>query len=108
MDPVLFFRSDVCSDEELSFVEMFAVHCFFEMTTVDIGSIGGGAPGLWEGFLRAQSWWTGGWGWDVHCTAIIFIEGHLRPPVGLLPQTGQLRTLSDHRPVVAVSVHKKS
>ena len=47
------------------------------------------------------------WGWDVHCTAIIFIEGHLRPPVGLLPQTGQLRTLSDHRPV-AVSVHKKS
>ena len=49
-----------------------------------------------------------GWGWDVHCTAIIFIEGHLRPLVGLLPQTGQLRTLSDHRPVVAVSVHKKS
>ena len=46
-------------------------------------------------------------GWDVHCTAIIFIEGHLRPTVGLLPQTGQLRTLSDHRPV-AVSVHKKS
>ena len=46
MDPVLFFRSDVCSDDELSFVEMFAVRCFFEMTTVDIGSIGGGAPGL--------------------------------------------------------------
>ena len=59
MDPVLFFRSDVCLDDELSFVEMFAVHCFFEMTTVDIGSIGGGAPGLWEGFLRAQTWWTG-------------------------------------------------
>ena len=53
-------------------------------------------------------WLGGGRGWDVHCTAIIFIEGHLRPPVGLLPQTGQLRTLSDHRPVVAVSVHKKS
>ena len=108
MSPVLFFRSDVCSDDELSFVEMFAVHCFFEMTTVDIGRIGGGAPGLWEGFLRAQTCRTGGWGWDVHCTAIIFIEGHLRPPVGLLPQTGQLRTLSDHRPVAAVSVHKKS
>ena len=61
MDPVLFFRSDVCLDDELSFVEMFAVHCFFEMTTVDIGSIGGGAPGLWEGFLRAQTWWTEGW-----------------------------------------------
>ena len=45
--------------------------------------------------------------WDVQCTAIIFIEGHLRPLVGLLPQTGQLRTLSDHHPV-AVSVHKKS
>ena len=65
MDPVLFFRSDVCLDDELSFVEMFAVHCFFEMTTVDIGSIGGGAPGPWEGFLRAQTWWTGGWGWGV-------------------------------------------
>ena len=50
----------------------------------------------------------GGRRWDVHCTAIIFIEGHLRPLVGPLPQTGQLRTLSDHRPVVAVSVHKKS
>ena len=42
MGPVLFFRSDVCSDDELSFVEMFAVRCFFEMTTVDIGSIGAG------------------------------------------------------------------
>ena len=65
MDPVLFFRSDVCLDDELSFVEMFAVRYFFEMTTVDIGSIGGGAPGLWEGFLRAQTLWTGGWGWGV-------------------------------------------
>ena len=69
MGPVLFFRSDVCSDDELSFVEMFAVQCFFEMTTVDIGSIGGGAPGLWEGFLRAQTWWTGVGRWfGMGCT----------------------------------------